>query len=97
MGVDPSRVNVVDSTSDKSPLSKGVELKAREVARLGYRNLAESADPDVNVADSSPDLFRVGNAAFLLFRSTEEFLNQDGLPVLVLKQQCLSIAGYLRI
>jgi len=93
VGVNPSRVNFVDATSDKSPLSKEVELKAREVARSGYQNLAESADPEVNVADSPPDLFRVGNTAFLLFRSTEEFLNEDGLPVLVLNDNAFLLQG----
>ena len=93
VGVNQSRVNVADLTSDKSSLSKDVELKAREVARLGYQNLAKSTDPEVNVADSSPDLFRVGNTVFLLFRSTEEFLNEDGLPVLVLNDNAFLLQG----
>jgi hypothetical protein len=93
IGTNPSTVDVVEPNTDKSLLTKDMELKAREIARSRYQALRDSDNPSVDVADSPPDVFSAGNAAFLLFRSTEEFLNQDGLPVLVLNSNAFLLQG----
>jgi hypothetical protein len=92
IGVDPSAVEVVEPKTDKSLLTKDMELKARKIASAAYRKFrVDQSAPDV--AGSPPDVFSVGSAAFLLFKCTEDFFNQDGLPVLVLKDTAFLLEG----
>jgi hypothetical protein len=93
VGVDPSVVHVVEPRNDKSPLPEDIELKARKVASSGYQKLEAGRPRKWDVADSPPDVFSVGNVAFLLFQCTDEFLNQDGLPVLVLNDNAFLLEG----
>jgi hypothetical protein len=93
IGVDPSAVHVVEPKTDKSALSKDIELKARKIASNVYQNLSEPTQPAVDVADSSPDVFSVGNTAFLIFECTDEFYNQEGLPVLILNNNAFLLEG----
>ena len=69
IGVDPSAVHIVEIKNDKSTLSKDMELKARKIASSAYRKI-KNRESVPDVADSSPDVSNVGNAAFLLFKST---------------------------
>ena len=77
IGTNPSTVGVVEPNTDKSLLTKDMELKAREIARSRYQALRDSDIPSVDVADSPPDVFSVGNAAFLLFKCNDDFFNPD--------------------
>lgn len=93
IGADPSAVRVVEAKNDKSLLPKDMELKARKIASLGYKRLKGSQFVRWDVAESPPDVFGVGDTAFLLFQCTDGFLNQDGLPVLVLKKNAFLLKG----
>jgi hypothetical protein len=92
-GVDPSAVHEVEPKTDKSPLSKKLELKARKIASSAYQDLTPPDHPVRDVADSPPDAFSVGNTSFLLLKCTDEFLNQDGLPVLVHNSKAFLLEG----
>ena len=92
IGIDPSAIHVVEPKNDKSALSKDMELKARKIASAAYKEM-RNPDSVADVADSPPDVFSVGNTAFLLFKCTEDFFNQDGLPVLVLKDKAFLLGG----
>jgi hypothetical protein len=92
IGIDLSAVHVVQPKKDKSALSKDMEAKARQIAAAAYRKIKiDQSVPDV--AASPPDVFSVGNVAFLLFKSTADILNQDGLPVLILKNEAFLLEG----
>ncbi len=93
VGVALSGVHVVEARNDKSPLSQEMEAKARKVAKTGYKALSAPGEHVKDVADSAPEVFRAGDAAFLLFKCTDEFLNQDGLPVLVLNNNAFLLEG----
>jgi hypothetical protein len=94
VGVDPSAVRVVEPTTDESPLSKEIESKARKIASSAYqRNFRNPEGSVIDVADSPPKVFSVGNTAFLLFKCTDGFYNQDGLPVLVLNSNAFLLKG----
>ncbi|MFH1115457.1 MAG: hypothetical protein V1792_16235 [Pseudomonadota bacterium] len=93
VGIAPSAVNVLEPQNDKSSLSQDMEAKARKIAGSGYRDLSAPGQPVRDVADSAPDVFRAGNAAFVLFKCTDEFLNQDGLPVVVLNNNAFLLDG----
>jgi len=94
VGVDPSAVRVVEPKTDESPLSKEIESRARKIASSEYqRNFRNPEGSVVDVADSPPDVFSVGNTAFLLFKCSDEFYNQDGLPVLVLNNDAFLLEG----
>lgn len=92
IGVDPSAVRAVEPNAEKSLLSKDMELKARKIASAAYKEM-KNPDSVADVADSPPDVFSVGNTAFLLFQCTDDFFNQDGLPVLVLKDKAFLLGG----
>jgi hypothetical protein len=96
VGVDPSAVRVVEPKTDESPLSKEIESEARIIASSAYQEIRGTTEVR-DVADSPPEAFSVGSAAFLLFKCTDAFLNQDGLPVIVAQKQCFSVGGVLRI
>jgi hypothetical protein len=83
LGVDASVVRVIEPKTDESFLSAEIKLKARKFASSEY---------DVEVADSSPDVFGVGNTAFLLFEPSE-VSPLYGLPVLVLNNNVFSFKG----
>jgi hypothetical protein len=92
IGVDPSTVEVVDAKTDKALLAKDMELKARKIASAAYRGM-RNPDSAADAAVSPPDVFSVGKTAFLLFKCTEDFFNQDGLPVLALKDKAFPLEG----
>jgi hypothetical protein len=94
VGADPAAVRVAEPKTDGSPLPKEIESKARKIARSEYqRNFRDSEGSVADVADSPPDVFSVGNTAFLLFKCSDEFYNQDGLPVLVLNNNAFLLKG----
>ena len=92
VGTDPSAVRFIEPNTDISALSKELELKARKVASSGYQKI-RATQPIRDVAASPPEVFGVGNAAFLLFKSTDDFLNQDGLPVMALREDVFPLEG----
>jgi hypothetical protein len=92
IGVDPSAVEVVEPKTEKASLAKDMELKAHKIAGAAYREM-RNPDSVADVADSPPDVFSVGETAFLLFKCTDDFFNQDGLPVLVLKDKAFLLEG----
>jgi hypothetical protein len=92
LGVDASAVRVIEPKTDESFLSAETQLKAREFARSEYRKRAGSEyEGSIDVAD--PDVFGVGNTAFLLFEPENEVLPWYGLPVLVLNNNVFSLKG----
>ena len=94
VGADPAAVRVAEPKTDGSPLPKEIETKARKIASSEYqRNFRDAQGSVADVADSLPDVFSVGNAAFLLFKCTDGFYNQDGLPVLVLNNDAFLLKG----
>jgi len=94
VGADPAEVRVVEPKTDESLLSKEIASKARKIAGSEYhRNFRNPEGSVTDVADSPPDVFSVGNTAFLLFKCTDEFFNQDGLPVLVLNNNAFLLEG----
>jgi hypothetical protein len=92
VGMDPSAVRVVEPKTDESPLSKEIQSGARKVASLAYQEMRGTTEVR-DVADSPPEVFSVGRTAFLLFKCTDEFLNQDGLPVLILNNNAFVLEG----
>jgi hypothetical protein len=92
VGIGPSEVHVIEPKTDKSALSEDIELKARKIASSAYQEIRAIQEVR-DVADSPPDVFSVGNTAFLLFKCTDTFLNQDGLPILVLKNNAFLLEG----
>ena len=73
-------------------LSKEIESKARKVASSEYRqNFRDLKGSPVDVADSPPDVFSVGNTSFLQFESSD--LSYRGLPVMVLKNKAFLLDG----
>jgi hypothetical protein len=92
VGIDLSAAHVVVPRKGGSFLSKDLESKARRIASLTYqqvRGLLAVKD----VADTPPYTFSVGNVVFSLFQCTDDFLNQDGLPVLVLNDKAFLLQG----
>lgn len=94
VGVDSSAVRVVEPKTNESPLSKEIEQSARKIASSEYqRNFRNPEGSVIDVADFPADVFSVGNAAFFLFKCTDEFYNQDGLPVLALNNNAFLLEG----
>jgi hypothetical protein len=88
VGVDSSEAHIVEPKNDKSLLSKDMESKARKIASAAYR-----AEGFPDAADFAPDVFIVGKTALLLFKSTDESLNGDGLPVIVFNNNAFELDG----
>lgn len=84
VGADSSVVRVIEPKTDESFLSAEIELKARKFASSEY---------DVDVADSAPDVFGVGNTAFLLFECKSKVLFWYGLPVFVINNNVFPLNG----
>jgi len=93
IGVEPEAIKASGLNESKQPLPMAVEYSARKVARDAYHKFAAPDQPHRDVAESRPDVFRAGDAAYLLFKCTDEFLNQDGLPILVLKNNTFRLEG----
>jgi hypothetical protein len=92
VGVDSSVVRAITSKKNETPLSKEVESKARKIASSEYKQKFKNLEGSpVDVADSPPDVFSVGNTAFLLFESTGG--EYAGLPVMVLKNKAFLLEG----
>jgi hypothetical protein len=92
LGVDASVVRVIEPKTDESLLSAETQLKAHKFASSEYRKRAGSEyEGSIDVAD--PDVFGVGNTAFLLFECESEVLPWYGLPVLVLNNNVFSLKG----
>jgi hypothetical protein len=92
LGVDSSVVRAVESKKNETPLSKEIESKARKIASSEYqKNFRNLEGSPVDVADSPPDVFSVGNTAFLLFDCTDR--SYEGLPVMVLKNKAFLLKG----
>jgi hypothetical protein len=92
LGVDASVVRAIKSKKDETPLSEEIESKARKIASSAYqKSFRNSKGLAVDVADSPPDVFGVGNTAFLLFECTGG--EYAGLPVMVLKNKAFLLEG----
>ena len=90
IGTDPSSVDVVEPKTDKTSLTKDMEMKARDIARS--RDKSVYMPSDLDISDSPPDIFNVGNISFLFLKFTEEFY--DGLPVIILNNNAFNLEGY---
>ncbi|MBI5249667.1 MAG: hypothetical protein HY912_09245 [Desulfomonile tiedjei] len=95
VGVDTSAVRVLEPRGDRSSLSKYVEMKALRAAK---RRAKEGCAFERNqlhryVGDSPPDVFRAGNAAFLVFRYNEKLSNEYGPIVLLIQNEAFKLCG----
>ena len=78
MGVEPGAVLLLSTEKDKSPVSKEMELKAREIAApkiKGPRRLSDMIRMPIGLSDTRPEALRAGNITLLTFE-----LAADGKP-----------------
>ncbi len=87
VGADPSEVHILEAKKNNR-LSKDMESKARKLASAAYRT---GGFP--NIANSAPDVLGIGKTALLLFKSTDESLNFDGLPVIIFNDNAFELDG----